>query len=193
MAKFDESGAKAETVFLSEQNITQTKTLRILEDKYNIKITPRTLKKWIEKNGWEEKRIRKYISAEQIEQKVRDLQVQFLDTDKPEPQQIYALNVLMKTLQEQKKEDSRLKTQLIPTDDDEITRLLNMRETLITTIENNVREGKMTKDQLDELQKLDVIIQSSKRLIREGQSERRVFMFCYDGKDHTRDVEDANN
>lgn len=194
MAKHDEFGKIAKDCFLSGENVTKVSVQKQILEKYKIKIDHRTLKRWSVIDKWEEDRLSKYFSLNQLETKLKQLQIKLASEEKPSAQLLYAVNITMKTVEETRsKEKQRAENDRIDTDEDEVEELIKMRKILRKKIKENINAGISSKDSLDELQKLDTIIQNTKKLQRETQSEQRVYMFSFDGIDHTQEIIDASN
>lgn len=194
MAKYDEFGKIAKDFFLFGKNVTRTAVQRQLLEKYKIKIDIRTLKRWSITDNWEEDRMIKNFTLSQLEARLKELQLQVTKSKEPSAQLLYAIDITLKSVQQAKSNEriAKLNSQDV-SDEDEIEELMEMRKKLRNKIKERITENKIVKDNLDELQKLDQIIQSTKRLQRETQSEQRVYMFSFDGIDHTQEILDASS
>ncbi len=190
MGKYKEFGQIAKEIYLSDEQMTNIKTLRILKEKHGFVVDSRTLRRWKKTDNWEEDRLQKYMTTPKLIDKLEKKQLELLESDNPDSQLMYAVNTLLKTLKEAEADEKRRDLISEPGNEDELTKLTNLRNTLIATIQTNIQDGKSAKEQLEELQKLDQVIQSSKKLRSETKKQKRVYMFCFDGKDHTQDVLD---
>lgn len=194
MAKYDEFGYIAKELFLLDLSTSKKTVKEEILKKYKVKIDHRTICKWCKKDNWEEDRMKKFYTIDQLEDKLRQHQLRFAQQENPNPQLIYAINILMKTVEKQKKDQLiNAASKQLGSDEDEIEELLTMRKTLQDTIKTKITAGTSAKEGLEDLQKLDVIIQSTKKLKRESNSEKKVFMFGFDGIDHSEETKNADN
>jgi hypothetical protein len=188
MSKFAEFGRIAKELFLSKENMSFVEILRILKEEHGCELDVRTLRRWKKTDNWEEDRLRTYMTPQKLLNKLQEKQLDLLQSENPDPQLLYAINTLLKTLQEIEGDKKRQTLISNTGDEDELAKLTNLRNTLILTIQNNITNNKPAKEQLDELQKLDQVIQNTKKLNKESVTEKKVYIFGFDGKDHTAEV-----
>ena len=78
MSKYNKFGMIAREIYLSEKNISIPETLRILKEEHGCEIDIRTLKRWKKADEWEEDRLRKYFTTQQLKELLRDKQLEHL-------------------------------------------------------------------------------------------------------------------
>jgi hypothetical protein len=138
MSKFVEFGNTAKEIFLSKEKISFAEILRILKEEHGCELDIRTLRRWKKTDNWEEDRLRKFMTPQKLKNKLQEKQLDLLQSANPDPQLLYAINTLLKTLQEVEGDKKRQTLISNTRDEEELVKLTNPKNTIIITIQNNI-------------------------------------------------------